>query len=259
MRKPLHLSLFIIFGLFGCYTVPETGRSALTIIPENSLAQQSKLAFSQMKSQKRISHNRQYNNTVQRVGRRIATAAGHQVQSADWEFIVFDDASQINAFAMPGGKIGVYTGLLNLVSSDDELAFVMSHEVSHVAARHSNEQMSQKIMLLGGGFLLGKAIEDHKLKNMILAAYGGLGTLGTLRYGRSHESEADKIGQRIMARAGYDPRASVTFWQKMMSSSTRRQTPEFLSTHPADHNRINALRANLPFAITEFDLYNSTR
>ena len=209
-----------------------------------------------MKAEQAVSTDPAHNAMVQRVGRRIAEAAGDDIPDADWEFVVFDDSTQINAFAMSGGKVGVFTGLLELVDSDDELATVMGHEVAHVAARHSNERMSQQILVAGGGIALGVGTSGTEMSSAeraaLLAAYGIGAGIGSLAYSRSHETEADEIGQIYAAKAGYDPRAAVTFWKKMAAAGSGNKPPAFLSTHPSDEKRIERLEKNMPFALLEY-------
>lgn len=242
--------LLIVFCIYlnGCYTVPETGRSAFTLLPEETLINQSKLAFIQLKNEAQISHNLEYNRRVQQIGQRIANVASKDLPTMSWEYVVFEDDSQINAFAMPGGKIGVYTGLIKLADSDDELAAVIGHEVAHVTARHSNQQVSAKIGLAALGALGGYLSKDmdSEVRKTIMTLYGVGGQLGSLRYSRSHETEADNIGLVYMAKAGYNPQAAVTFWQKMIAKSSPQAVPTILSTHPAKQDRIRNIQRQLP-------------
>lgn len=150
---------------------------------------------------------------------------------------------------MPGGKIVVYTGLLNLVSSDDELAVVMGHEVAHAVAKHANERMSQQVLSEVGGSLLGAAVSGSS--TAVQAVAGTVYGLGSqygvmLPYSRKHELEADHLGLIFMAMAGYNPDAAVTFWQKMAAQGSK--TPELMSTHPSDANRIKEIQRLLPEA-----------
>ena len=157
---------------------------------------------------------------------------------------------------MPGGKIVVYTGLLNLVGngahSDDELAAVMGHELSHALAKHANERISNQMLVQAGGQLLGAAVgsRSQMLGSLINQAYGIGAQVGVmLPFGRKQEYEADKMGLVLMAMAGYDPRYAVSFWQKMAQSKGGNQTNELLSTHPSDANRIKAIEEYLPTAL----------
>lgn len=241
----------------GCYTVPETGRTTMNFMPESVLSEQAAMAFDQIRKEATVSRDRAANARVQRVGQRILAAAsrtGNLPPSEQWEFVVFDDDSVINAFAMPGGKVGVYTGILRVAQTDDELAAIIGHEVAHVSARHGNERMSQAMLFATGGLALGYAVRDEAeaTQQAILLAYGVGTTLGaTLPYSRLHENESDEIGLLYMARAGYDPRAAVTFWTRMRDMNGG-SVPEFLSTHPAHDTRIERLEALLPRALEEY-------
>jgi len=250
---------FVLFYWFtGCYTVPETGRTTLNFMPESMLSEQAAMAFDQMRKDAKICILKEPNERVQRVGQRVLSAAfstGNLPPQNVWEFVVFDDDSTINAFAMPGGKVGVYTGILKVAKTDDELAAILGHEIAHVSAHHGNERMSQAIVFASGALALGYAVrnEEQTTKDAIMLAYGIGTTLGaSLPYSRLHENEADEIGLLYMARAGYDPRVAPKFWQKMkdMGGSV---PPEFLSTHPSNETRIERLNALLPKAMGEYE------
>tara|TARA_R100000027_G_scaffold35638_1_gene26168 strand:+ start:433 stop:1107 length:675 start_codon:yes stop_codon:yes gene_type:complete len=199
-----------------------------------------------------ITSGRNY-DMIQRVGQRIAKAAGNDVPNAEWEFIYIDE-DQVNAFALPGGKIAIYDGMFDVIDSEDELAFIMGHEVAHVSARHSNQRLSQAMVLAGIGVGVGYAIDDLDTseKQLILAAYGLGTTVGiSLPYSRLHESEADHIGQLYMARAGYNPEVAPGVWKKMAEVSPNG-TPGWLSTHPTHEDRSEALAESLPRAKEEY-------
>ncbi len=235
--------------LAGCYTVPETGRQSF-IIPLGDEVSEGAAAFAEVKSKETVSHNPVYNERVQRIGERIAEAVGADLPTAKWEFVVFDEPKTINAFALPGGKVGVYSGLLVLAVTDDELAIVMGHEIGHVTARHGAERMSKGVLAAILGVALDATTQDSKNHDLVLAAYG-LGAGGAmLKFSRDNESEADLIGIRYAAKAGYNPRAAITFWKKMEKEKTGGRLPAFLSTHPSDERRIADLekwmRATMP-------------
>jgi predicted Zn-dependent protease len=240
----LILGVLPLISLTGCYTVPETGRSSF-ILPVDDVAQGA-AAFLEIKSKEPISSDRVVNERVQQIGQRIATAVGNALPGAAWEFVVFDAPDTINAFALPGGKVGVYTGLINLVESDDELAAVVGHEIAHVTARHGAERMSQGILAAAGGVAIDATTKNQKHKDLIMASYGLLAGGGMLAFSRAHESEADYIGIRYAAKAGYDPRAAISFWQKMAAKSGGARMPAFLSTHPSHDRRIGDLEKWMP-------------
>lgn len=199
-------------------------------------------AFGQIKTQEKISTDPAVNARIQRIGRRIAGAVGRDLPNAQWEFVVFDAPQTLNAFALPGGKVGFYTGLINLAGgSDDEIAAVMGHEVAHVTSRHGGERQSQAMLVGIGGAALQIGANSSENRDLYLLAYNGVSTLGILKYSRDHENEADTIGLQYAARAGYDPRAAVSFWKKMAAASGSASVPKFLSTHPPTQERIENL------------------
>jgi predicted Zn-dependent protease len=236
------LGSFLLFA--GCHTVPQTGRSALHLVPSDQLASMSAVQFGKLKQETPISRDPTYNAMMRRVGERIAYVAGPDMPNAQWEFVVFDDDDQVNAFAMPGGKVAVYTGIFKVAKSDADLAIVMGHEVGHVAAGHGNERVSQQLLAAGGALALqiGTKDMDNGDRQLLLAAYGAGATVGVLLpYSRFHESEADEIGLMYAAKAGYDPRAAIGFWERMAAHKNGMAPPEFLSTHPSGTTRIRKL------------------
>ncbi len=228
-----------------CTTVQETGRSQLILMSPAEEARMGVQAFGQIKQQEKISTDPAVNARIQRIGKRVAAAVGRELPDAQWEFVVFD-SDQINAFALPGGKVGFYTGLINLADSDDEIAIVMGHEVAHVTSRHGAERQSQAMLIGLGGVALGVTTRNDKNFEYYMLAYGVGSTLGTLAYSRNHEIEADVIGLRFAAKAGYDPRAAVTFWTKMAAKESGPRPPKFLSTHPPSAERIENLKRLAP-------------
>lgn len=208
-------------------------------------------AFAEIKDEEEISDDEIANARVQRVGKRIAESVGRDLPNADWEFVVFE-SDELNAFALPGGKVGVYTGILKIAETDAELAAVMGHEIAHVSSRHGAERTSQQLLVMGGALLTEVGMEakdvSEEKRDLIRTAYGLGTTVGLmLPYSRLHESEADAIGLRFAAGAGYDPRAAISFWRKMAAANKAAgKVPEFLSTHPSDDTRIKNLEQLMP-------------
>lgn len=237
--------LIVLFA--GCYTVPETGRTSLNFIGTDTELQLGITEFEKLKQSKPISADPIKTGQLQRVGRRISEAVGRDLPSAQWEFVLFDDAETVNAFALPSGKVGVYTGILDIASTDDELATVIGHEIAHATARHGSERMSQGIAAALGALILNEALKDDKNRGQWLAAYGlGTGYAVAYPFSRRHELEADEIGVIYAARAGYDPRASIEFWMKMNLVKGDAKRSMFFSTHPSDIQRIDCLKAMMP-------------
>lgn len=245
-------ALAALLALAACYTNPVTGRQSLVLIePSQELALGAQ-SFQQIREKEKVSSDPAANARVRRIGERIAQAVGNAMPNAQWEFVVFDSA-EVNAFALPGGKVGVYTGLLKLAANDDELAVVMGHEIGHVTARHGAERMSEQLVIQGLGTLGSAYAQNHyspQAVQIFQSAYGGAATLGVvLPHSRGNESEADHMGVVYAAKAGYDPRAAIGFWQKMQQQKGGKsggKLEAFLSTHPADEKRIADLQALMP-------------
>lgn len=212
-----------------CATSP-TGRRQLNLVSDAEIEQMGAAAFEQMKQKTPPSTDGRMSNYVQCVANAITREVG---AGPNWEVRVFND-KDANAFALPGGKIGVYSGLLKLATNQDQLGTVIGHEVSHVLARHHNARISNQIAAqLGSGVVGTVAGVDPNLIN------AGAGVF-LLRFDRKDESEADQLGQDLMARAGFDPRQSVELWRNMQRESTRAP-PQWLSTHPSHETRIQDL------------------
>jgi predicted Zn-dependent protease len=231
-----------------CGTVPVTGRQQLMLISESDETQMGLTAYRDILSKETISRDQRLNALVQRVGRRIAAVA--ERPDYQWEFRVVDK-DEANAFALPGGKVAVYTGILKYTRTDAGLAVVMGHEVAHALARHGAERISQSSAanaLIGLGAAVA-GVQDPTIMQAISAAYG----VGVeLPFGRGQESEADHIGLILMAKAGYDPREAVPFWQRMSSGQGGSGPPEFLSTHPSGQTRIRQLQEWMPEALSHY-------
>ncbi len=246
--------------LLSCATVPVTGRSSLHILPDSEVTSMSFQQYSEVLKKSKLSNDAEKMQMVRRVGTRIARASEEfmreagmesEIRNYKWEFNVIEDNKTVNAWCMPGGKVGVYTGILPVTRDETGLAVVLGHEVAHAIAKHGNERMSQELLAQLGAVGLSVALSTQPgpTSDIFMAAYGVGTNVGILLpYSRVHESEADRIGLSLMARAGYDPRAAVPFWRRM-SEKGGSKPPEFLSTHPAPETRIKQIEALIPEAM----------
>lgn len=243
MSNKIVLILFCCF-LTACATSP-TGRSQFIYMPDSQLNQMGLQAFDNLKTEKPLSKNSRYNQFAAC----IAGAITHET-GGDWEVVVFEDNS-LNAFALPGNKIGVHTGLIKLVDNQDQLAAVIGHEVGHVLARHSNERMSQKTAISQGVALISAVSSPTSALGQLAVSSLGIGAQYgiILPFSRTHESEADIIGLDLMAKAGFDPRQSINLWKKMDQAGKGQQPAEFMSTHPSHDTRIQELSEHMPKAM----------
>jgi predicted Zn-dependent protease len=213
-------------------------------------------AYDDLMKKSKLSSNATQTAMVKRVGQRIQGAvesfmrqqgASEQLAGYQWEFNLIQDDSQQNAFAMAGGKTAVYTGLLPITQNETGLAVVMGHEIAHAIAKHSNERISQQMAAQGVGSSLG-ALGGGTSAQIINTAYGIGAGVGLMKFGRTQESEADRLGLIFMAMAGYNPEGAVSFWQRMAAASNGQSPPEFLSTHPSNETRISDIQKNMPEA-----------
>jgi predicted Zn-dependent protease len=239
-------ALLLVLILSACATSP-TGRNQFIMMPAAQVDNMGLQAFETLKRQKAISQNAQYN----RLAQCIAYSLTREVGGGQWEVVVFNDKSP-NAFALPGNKIGIHTGLITLVTNADQLAAVVGHEIGHVIAKHSNERASQE-MMMNQGLSVVQAVAGAPTSALGQLGFGLLG-LGAqygvlMPYGRTQESEADIIGVDLMARAGFDPRQSINLWLLMDKASQGRQPVEFMSTHPSHATRIQDLEQHMPQAM----------
>ncbi len=252
MKRVFNALILLIFLGISCQKVPVSNRRQLHLLPESTMLSLSLDNYGQFLKENKVLTNTTDSRMVQRVGEKIAIATesllrelGYQdrIPEFQWEFNLVDDTLQ-NAWCMPGGKVVVYSGILPVTQNETALAVVMGHEIAHAVARHGNERMSQSLALFAGGMALDVAMSQQaeQTRNLFLSAYGLGTTVGiTLPFSRKHESEADHIGLIFMAKAGYNPREALTFWQRMEALSGG-SPPEFLSTHPSHQTRIQDIR-----------------
>jgi predicted Zn-dependent protease len=256
-------TIILIIGLFlnSCAEVPITGRKGLHLIPESELLTMSLQQYDEVLNKSKLSTDKQKVQLVRTVGNKIAKAAesflAEKGQSADiknfqWEFNLIQDDKMVNAWVMPGGKAAVYTGILPYTKDATGLAVVLGHEVGHALANHGNERMSQGLLAQMGGMALSLALSSRpqQTRDLFMQAYGAGANVGILLpYSRLHESEADRIGLTLMARAGYDPRQAIPFWERMSKQEGGSRPPELLSTHPAPETRIADIKKYIPEAL----------
>ncbi len=236
-----------------CETVPLTGRRQLILVSEDQETEMGVQAYREILRKADISRDPALNALVRRVGGRIAAVSGRP--ELPWEYSVVADDQQANAFALPGGKIAVYTGILPITRDEAGLAAVIGHEVAHVTARHGGERVSQQLAVDAGIQATMTALGSGnpvtvKTVSALLGAGASVGIL--LPWGRKQESEADHLGLIYMAKAGYDPRAARDLWVRMAEASKGQRPPEFLSTHPSEATRIKQIEGWLPEALQHY-------
>lgn len=260
MRRRIYsmavLFLSVLF-LLSCSTVPVTGRSQLNLIPAESMLSMSYQQYDKFLKENKLSTNTLETERVRRVGKNIEKAVNQyfsgknmaqQLKDYKWEYNLVE-SKDVNAWCMPGGKVVVYSGILPITQDDTGLAVVMGHEIGHAIAQHGNERMSQQLAMQLGGVALATAVatKPAQTQQLWMAAFGLGASVGVLLpYSRLQENEADELGLIFMAMAGYDPRKSVDFWERMSKAKSGQAPPEFLSTHPSDQTRIQRIKSLLP-------------
>lgn len=238
-----------------------TGRKQLTLLSDGKMNELGAAAFTDLKKEGKVAKDAAANAYVGCVAGAILDVVpkgGAAPADGKWEVRVFDDDTP-NAFALPGGKIGVHTGMLAVATTAGQLAAVLGHEVGHVLLRHGNERLSQSTVTQSAVQAGALAIDQMKpeLRDVVVGGLGVGAQYGVLLpFSRKHESEADEVGQRFMAEAGFNPAEAVKLWQKMDELSSGQEPPQWMSTHPANQSRIDNLKKSLPAAR---ELYRSAR
>ena len=231
--------------LLGACATSLTGRSQLALISTDEANKMGAQAYQEMMNapdvRGRIVTSGAAWSQVDRIARRIVAPASKDEPGFQWEWRLIDDPGTVNAFCLPGGKIAVYTGIMRVAQSDDELAAVVGHEVAHATLHHGRKRVSQAILMGLAGDTVGDfAGLDSSSQEVLLGAMGAVANSFDA-YSRDDETEADIIGLKYLIEAGYDPEAAVRFWQRMTELGGS-STPEFLSTHPSHATRIDNLR-----------------
>lgn len=261
--------LGILLLIVSCAEVPITHRQSLHLVPDSELMTLSYQQYNQVLHKSRLSADTQEEAMVRRVGGRIARVAetflreagqGDTIKNYHWEFNLIEDEKTVNAWVLPGGRAAVYSGILRYTQDETGLAVVLGHEVGHAIAGHGNERMSQGLLAQLGGMALSVALstKPQQAQSLFMTAYGASASLGVLLpFSRLEESEADHIGLILMARAGYDPRQAIPFWERMAKQEGHKQPLEFMSTHPATQRRMEDIIRELPEALQYFNASHS--
>ena len=248
-----------------CSTAPITDRKQLRLIPESTINRQAAQIYANVKSKAKLSKNKKQLDEIRNIGSRIEKSVSSYFDSKNekdptynfnWEYVLIEDDKIKNAWCMPGGKIAVYTGLLEITKNKHGLAAVMGHEIAHAVAKHSIERASRALVLN-----VGTQIADIASGGKISAASrtAGVDVAGLLRtfgidnpFGRKQETEADYLGLIFSSLAGYDIRESVKIWERMKEAHKGQEPPEWMSTHPSSDRRIESLKSWIPEIIMEY-------
>jgi len=259
------LFIYVFIVVVACATNPLTGRQSLSLVDNSQIFPQAFAQYSTVLSDSKISTNVKQTKMIKSVGERLKVAAekyyaslGLQNQLKDyaWEFNLIE-SPELNAWCMPGGKVAFYTGIIPICENETGIAVVMGHEITHALAGHGSERMSQGMLMQGVGAVAGSAIKSDQWRSAFAQYYPIAGQLTLLKYGRNQELDSDKGGLYLMAIAGFDPRASIGFWQRMQKASEGKQKqPQFLSTHPDPSNRIADLNKNMEKAMEYYNKSN---
>ncbi|AWI34774.1 M48 family metallopeptidase [Helicobacter apodemus] len=239
MRKIVFICCLGFF-FYACSSTDYTNRSRFMLLDEKEEKALGEQSAKEILKQSKLSFNKAQKEMVERVGWKIANVVKRE--DFEWKFYLIEE-DQKNAFCLPGGKVFVYTGLMGIIDSDDELAVVISHEIAHALLRHGGERMSMQTLTQLGGNILGAivGVQAPAYSSLINQAYNLGSNVGViLPFSRSHELEADKLGILLLQKAGYNPQAALSFWQKMSEDSNKGS--DFFSTHPSDSKRIEAIQ-----------------
>lgn len=251
MRKIVLLGVLAL--LSACATTP-SGDTRLILVSPQQMSQMGAATFQQMKEQQSVVTNNRQVQYVECVSYAIINALPDQWRQMPWEVVVFEDDSA-NAFALPGAKIGVHTGLLKVAENQSQLATVIGHEIAHVLWRHGDQRVTAQLLAQAGlqvaDMLSRQHVEGSRERQMLMASLGLGAQVGVmLPFNRDHEKEADRFGLHFMAQAGFDPTESIQLWHNMDAAAGGNRPPEFLSTHPEPENRILKLQKFMDKALS---------
>jgi len=256
------LTLFTIILILSCATNPFTGNKTLALVPNSQIFPTAFAQYNQFLSENKVLKSTANAEMITRVGQRIASASERwldangfkgYLKDYKWEYNLVEDKA-VNAWCMPGGKIVFYTGILPIAENETAIAAIMGHEVAHALANHGQQRMSSGVLQQIGAVGVGVATsgKSTEVQQAWMQAYGVGSTVGVmLPFSRSHESQADEIGIKLMAIAGYNPEEAVELWKRMKANSGGQAPPEILSTHPSNDSRISNLTQMVPGAKAE--------
>ncbi|HAA10222.1 MAG TPA: peptidase M48 [Cytophagales bacterium] len=259
MKRAFLLFLLALPILQACKTVPMTGRRQVALIPAGQMNALSLTSYNTLLGESNVDKTSRDARKIRQIGTQITQAvtkylkqhsAADRIKGFEWEYNLIVDET-VNAFAMPGGKIAFYSGIMPVCDNDNGIAVVMAHEIAHVVAKHGNERMTQGLAQQFGGMALQVALADKPAETqaLFMQAYGiGTNVAAILPYSRLHENEADELGLMFMAMAGYDPREAPKFWERLTALGGA-QPPVFLSTHPSNQQRIDNMNELMPEAL----------
>lgn len=238
--------LSILCGAAACSSAPVTGRRQVDIVPDEQIEKMGDQAWAELRAKTPQTKDQSIKDFVTEIARQVVSASSYSKQK--WDVAVFE-SKQVNAFALPGGHIGIYTGILPVAQNAAALAAVIGHEIGHVVARHHDERVSQQ--LIAQGVLSGASVAiGGKYHDVLMGALGVGAQVGfLLPYSRKQETEADVIGLQFMAAAGYDPREAVALWKRMAAAGGGQEPPPFMSSHPPSGERIRKLEELMPQAL----------
>ena len=257
--KIVTLLISVAFLVFGCATVPVTGRKQLSLVSNSELIPLSFQNYKKVLAEGKLSDNEEDTGMIKTVGDRIQKAVelymadnglSDHLAGFEWDFNLIDNDTIVNAWCMPGGKVAFYTGILPICENEDGVAVVMGHEIAHAIANHSRERMSQQ-MAVNGILSVGSAAAGSSkgiIDDIFLQSVGVGSEIGLLKFSRDNESEADRMGLIFMAIAGYNPEVAPDFWLRMKALSAGSQPPEWLSTHPSHERRVADIQGWIPEA-----------
>ncbi len=256
------LATVVLIISVGCQEVPVTGRNAVSLVDDKDITNKAIAEFEQTKKMQRLSRNPSQIRIVQQIGSRLSRTVFWDVPHAEWEFVVFEAPGVMNAFAMPGGKVGIFSGLIDFCENEDQLASVIAHEIAHVAARHTHEKYSQGMLLspLGVATSIGVGMSTGTTGVYIpsVGSAAGLGVTSITQsaWDRGKELEADHIGLIYMAKAGYDPRESLRLLERMEEDIATKGGPTangWLANHPSFPQRQIRINELLPEAMSHYE------